>query len=396
MKYASVTHRLSDLGGEKWTLHALAKERKLAGQDIIDMTIGEPDMPTPTELVDIATNAMRQGRTGYSDGRGEPQLLEALASRYTKSSGRDITADNILCWPGTQTSLYGVMRGIAEAGDEVIVGDPMYATYEGVIAASGATMVTVPLHAENDFRMQAADIQQRITARTRAIFINSPHNPTGAILTDEDIKAIGNLALEHDLWIVADEVYEDMVFDDATFVSPLHYPEFASHVVVTSSISKSHAAAGFRSGWSIGPAEFSRRVLPLSETMLFGNQPFIADMTAAAIADYPMIAADMRSRFRKRRDVLLDILGNVQSLNVHPPQAGMFLLVDIAATGLDGESYARDLLDATGVAVMPGSSFGVNLKHWVRVALTVDDELTKEAGNRIAAHTSGLIAAGGQ
>lgn len=386
MKYASVTNRLSNLGGEKWTLHALAKKHLLAGHDVIDMTIGEPDMPTPPALIDVAVEAMQTGRTGYSSGRGEAALLQALASRYTRSSGRTITADNILCWPGTQTALYGVMRGVAEAGDEVIVGDPMYATYEGVIAASGASMVSVPLHAEHQFRMQAKDIRPLISERTRAIFINSPHNPTGAILTDNDIAAIGKLAIEHDLWIIADEVYEDMVFDEATFVSPLQRPELANRVVITSSISKSHAAAGFRSGWCIGPAEFCQRVLPLSETMLFGNQPFIADMTAAAIADYPTIAADMRSRFARRRDVLLNELNDVPGLRVNRPQAGMFLLVDISLTGMTGDAYARKLLEDTNVAVMPGTSFGNSLKTWVRVALTIDDDKTHEAGRRIAAH----------
>jgi len=176
MKYASVTDRLSNLGGEKWTLYALAKQRMRAGDEIIDMTIGEPDMPTPDELVSVATDSMHSGRTGYSDGRGEPQLLEALAKRYTERAGRDFTPDNFICWPGTQTALYGVMRGVVEPGDEVIVGDPMYATYEGVIAASGATMVATTLHAENNFRMQAKDILPRLTKRTRAIFLNSPHN----------------------------------------------------------------------------------------------------------------------------------------------------------------------------------------------------------------------------
>ena len=370
----------------------MASERKRAGHDVIDMTIGEPDMATPAALVDVAVDAMRSGRTGYSSGRGEAALLNALANRYTQRAGRSITADNILCWPGTQTALYGVMRGVAETGDEVIVGDPMYATYEGVIAASGATMVAVPLHAEHQFRMQAEDIRPLLTERTRAIFINSPHNPTGAILTDTDITAIGELAIEHDLWIIADEVYEDMVFDEATFVSPLQRTELASRVVVTSSISKSHAAAGFRSGWSIGPAEFCQRVLPLSETMLFGNQPFIADMTAAAISDYPAIAADMRNRFARRRDVLLNILNEVPGINVNRPQAGMFLLVDISATGMTGEDYAKTLLDDTDVAVMPGTSFGTALKTWIRIALTIDDDKTDEAGRRIAAHLKRSLA----
>jgi arginine:pyruvate transaminase len=388
MKYAAITDRLAGLGGAKWEVHARARELKSQGRDVIELTIGEPDVPTPAELIDVASRSMASGRTGYSNGRGEPALVRALAARYTSRLGRQIGTDQIMCFPGTQTTLYAVFAALAQTGDEVLVGDPMYATYEGVIAATGAVAVRVPLRPEHGFRMQAADVAARITPRSRVLFLNTPHNPTGAILSANDIAALGAIAREHDLWIVSDEVYEDLVFGDGTFSTPLADPALAERTVAASSISKSHASPGFRSGWCVGPAEFCARLLPLSETMLFGNQPFIADMTASAITQGSPVAAGMVERFARRADLLVARLDGVAGLRVHRPEAGMFALIDARATGQSGRDFALCLLENAGVATMPGESFGTALTGWVRVALTQDDTLIEAACARIVAHVT--------
>jgi len=390
MKTTAVTQRLAGLGGAKWELHLKAKELVRQGADIIEMTIGEPDVATPEVLIDCAAAAMRAGRTTYSDGRGESNLLAALAEHYTQTRGRVFETDQFLCFPGTQTSLYAVLMGVAESGDEVLVGDPMYATYEGVVRASGAEMVPVPLRPEHGFRIQAADIAERITDKTRAILLTTPHNPTGSILTVEDIDAIGELALKHDLWIISDEVYDQLVFDDAEFVSPLSRGAYADRVIAVSSISKSHAAPGFRSGWCVGPAAFTEALLPLSETMLFGNQPFIADMTEKAVREGSPVAEGMRNRYATRAAKLSDRLTKETALTVHQPEAGMFAMINVACTGLDGQAYAEHLLDNGGVAVMPGTSFGTTMADWVRVALTIDDASFEAAIERIVVHANSL------
>ncbi|MEO1107932.1 MAG: pyridoxal phosphate-dependent aminotransferase [Pseudomonadota bacterium] len=387
MKTTSVTERLAGLGGAKWGVHLKARELIKAGADIVEMTIGEPDVPVPEALVEATVTSLRAQRTGYSNGRGEAGLLDALATRYSASRGRVFGPENFLCFPGTQTALFTAMAGVAEAGDEVLVGDPMYATYEGVIRASGAEMVPVPLRPEHGFRMQAKDIAARITPRSRAILLTTPHNPTGAILTATEIAEIGTLAIAHDLWIISDEVYEELVFDGARFVSPLANPELADRVIGVSSISKSHAAPGFRSGWCVGPAAFCEALLPYSETMLFGNQPFIADMTEKAIRNGSDVAHGMTTRFFKRATLLADRLEAETDLTVHRPEAGMFALINVSVTGLDGDAYAWDLLQA-GVAVMPGSAFGCSLKDWVRVALTISDEDFATAVSRIIDHAN--------
>ncbi len=387
MRFTAITERLAGLGGGKWEVHLKARAMVDAGADLVEMTIGEPDVPTPPELCDAAALALQAGRTGYSNGRGEAGLCAALAESYTKSRGRQFLPENILCFPGTQTALYTVMQGVAEAGSEVLVGDPMYATYEGVIRASGAEPVPVPLRPENGFRLQAEDIAARITPRSRAILLTTPHNPTGAILTAEDVRKIGELAIKHDLGIISDEVYEHLVFEGAEFVSPLSDPDLADRVIAVSSISKSHAAPGFRSGWCVGPAAFCTALLPVSETMLFGNQPFIADMTEKAVRHGSSVAAGMASRFAARARVLERRLHSETPLTVHQPDAGMFALVNVSGIGMDGDAYAWDLLEH-GVSVMPGSAFGESLKDWVRVALTIDDSQFATALDRIVAHAN--------
>jgi arginine:pyruvate transaminase len=386
MKYAAVTEQLAGLGSEKWALSIAASKRIAAGDPVINLTIGEPDVVIDQALVETAVTAMRAGRTGYSNGRGEASLLGALSAHYTRRLGRPIGTDRFLCLPGTQTSLYVVLNALCDAGSEVILGDPMYATYEALIRSAGAVPVPAPLDPEHGFRLQAATVAARITPRTRVIFLNTPHNPTGAILRPDDLRALGALAEAHDLWIVSDEVYGDLTHGGRAFTSALADPAFEARTVITASISKSHAAPGFRSGWALGSAEFCARALPLSETMLFGSQPFIADMTAQAVADDRALAHGMAARMARRAEIIAETLDGVAGLRVLRPEAGMFALIDIRALSSDSLAFALELLEKTGVAVMPGASFGSALEGWLRVALNASDDDTREACDRIATH----------
>ena len=386
MRYSPAIQRLGALGADNWTLYYRAQAALAEGRDVVDLTIGAPDVPTPDYLIEGARASLAAGRTHYAPGAGEPALREALAARYTTSLGRPVSTDEILCLPGTQTGLYTVMAALAGEGGEVVVGDPMYATYGIVAAAAGARLVPVPLDPANGFRIRPDDIAARITDATRVIFLNTPHNPTGAVLTRDDIRAIGALARAHDLWIMCDEVYDEMVFSGATFRSPLMEAELAERTVVISSISKSHAAPGFRSGWCVGPAEFVSRAVPFSNAVLFGSPPFIADATARAVREPSAAARAMSARFERRAHQLAETLGARSPYRVHVPDAGMFALVDISASRRDGEAYALDLLDAADVAVMPGGAFGPALEDWVRVALTVSDARLDEGVTRMCEH----------
>ncbi len=387
MRHSPLSDRLVGLGGAKWRVHQRAKAMQSGGRDVVLLTIGEPACAAAEDLTEAAIASLRAGRTGYSDGQGEPALRAALARRYTASTGREISDRHVLCVPGTQTALYLSVMGLVGSGDEVLVGDPFYATYDGVIRAADAAMRAVPLRPENGFRMTAGDLAQQVTPRSKAILLNTPHNPTGAVLSRKDVLEIGEFARAHDLWIISDEVYEELIFDDEPFASPLAEPGLASRTLVVSSISKSHAAAGFRSGWVIAEPEVVEGLLPLAETMLFGNQPFIADATAAVVGTPSALARSMRRDFARRAALVAEAL-KASGLHVHVPQAGMFALVRVSATGMSGDAYAMDLLDRHGVAVMPGTSFGSALTDWVRLALTVEDDTLREACARMRRHAA--------
>jgi arginine:pyruvate transaminase len=362
-----------------WKLRA--RQMKASGEDVIELTIGEPDLPPDPSLIAECQRAMNAGRYRYSNGRGEPSVVAALAARYARRRA-DVVADNVLCFPGTQTALFAVLLGLVEAGDGVLVGDPLYATYDGVIQSTGAHRVTVPLRREHGFRMQATDLERAITPNCRVLLLNTPHNPTGAVLTADDLAALGEICRRHDLWIVSDEVYEELIFS-GPFASPLDNPQLAERTIVVSSISKSHAAPGFRSGWAIGPAEFTHRLLPVSETMLFGVQPFIADMTAYALTHEIGTAAIMRRSYSARAAQIVAALREAPDLVPLAPEAGMFILVDVSGTGLSGEAFAWKLLEEENVAVMPGSSFGEYASSYIRISLTVPDSAIGEACKRI-------------
>ncbi|WP_176082711.1 pyridoxal phosphate-dependent aminotransferase [Martelella sp. HB161492] len=390
MRYAAISERVGGLGSTKWAVHHKARALARAGEAVIELTVGEPDLPPDPVLYTAMDKALAAGRTGYSNGRGEQPLLDALARRYSRRSGRPVTADNICCFPGTQTALFAVMLTLVQSGDAVLVGDPLYATYEGIIRATGARMQPVCLAAEDGFHMKAAALEAAITPDCRVVLLNTPHNPTGAVLSAEEIVAIGAVAKRHDLWIIADEVYEELIFA-GQFASPLDFADLAERTIVTSSISKSHAAPGFRSGWCVGPAEFCDRLLPVAETMLFGNQPFIADATAEALEHPSGVSARLRAAFSRRAALLGQRLSGVAELSCFMPEAGMFMVIDVAATGLSGESFAHQLLDCERVAVMPGSSFGLEADGFIRVSLTVPDEMLEEAAGRIARFAGRLV-----
>ncbi len=370
MKYASITDRLAGLGSGKWEVHYRARAMQAEGRKVIELTIGEPDIPPDAALLDVCNNAMRTGRTRYSSGQGEPALLNAIAAKYSRRTGRAISTDQVLCFSGTQTALFAVMAGLVETGDAVLIPDPYYATYEGVVRATGAAVVPVPTWDRHRFHLQAADLEAAITPEAKVLLLNTPHNPTGAVLTADEVAAIGDVCRRHDLWIVCDEVYEDLILE-GTFASPFDRADLAERTIVTSSISKSHAAPGFRSGWAVGPVEFCERLLPVSEIMLFGGQPFIADMTAYALTHDIPTAATMRDAYRRRAGIVCVALAGHPALKPLSPEAGMFLLIDVRGSGMTGDAFARGLLEAEEVAVMPGSSFGAQAEGFIRLSLTV-------------------------
>ncbi|HUR42969.1 MAG TPA: pyridoxal phosphate-dependent aminotransferase [Aestuariivirga sp.] len=383
MRYAKITERLASLGSEKWAVHFEGKRRAALGEPLIFLSIGEPDAPPPTAILDVANTQMRAGRTRYSDGRGEPQVLAALSRTYTLRTGRAVSTRQFLFVPGTQTALYIAMSVAADVGDEVLMADPYYATYEGVIAAAGGIAVPVRVDPDHGFHLKAADLEKAITPRSRVLLMNTPSNPTGAVFTRSEIEKIGRVCEKHDLWIVSDEVYATLTYGNSIFASPFDVPELEKRTVVVSSMSKSHAMPGFRCGWIAASEEFCERALPIAETMLFGSQPFLEDAIAFALDNhFPEVDA-MKRTYEARARALVAGLRHAKTVSARMPEGGMFVMVDVRKTGLSGTEFAERLLAEEGVVTMPGESFGAGGAGHFRAALTVDEAQIREACKRI-------------
>ena len=383
MKFAKVTGRLGGLGSEKWAVHIEGKRRAALGHSLIFLSIGEPDLPPPSAILDEASQQMRAGRLRYADGRGEANARRALARLYTRQTGRSIDDMQFIYLPGTQTALYAAMMTLVDEGDEVLMADPYYATYEGVIAAAGGIPAPIRVDPDRGFHLRAADLEKAITPRSRVLLMNTPSNPTGAVLSRSEIEEIGKVCEAHDLWIVSDEVYATMTYGNTVFASPFDIPELEKRTVVVSSISKSHALPGFRAGWIAASQAFCDRCLPVTETMLFGSQAFLEDALAFALDNhFPEVDA-MKRAYEQRAQALVKAFAGSKRASARMPEGGMFVMIDIRPTGLTGDEFARRLLEEENVVTMPGESFGAGGAGHLRIALTVGVDQITEASKRI-------------
>jgi arginine:pyruvate transaminase len=382
MKFAPISDRLAGLGAAKWAVHAEGLRRANSGESIIMLSIGEPDLPPPASVLDAASKAMRAGRTRYAHGQGEPQTLEAIAKHLTARSGLPVTADQVLYTAGTQNGLCTALLTLVQTGDEVLVPDPYYATYEGLVAASGATFVPVATRPEENFHVTAQAIENAITKRTKVLLLNTPSNPTGAVLTQKEVDEIGEVCERHDLWIICDEVYADMTFD-VPFCSPFDRPHLRHRTLAVSSISKSHALPGFRAGWVASHPDVTPRLVLVAEAMLFGSQPFIEDALTVALNEKHPEVDQLRVAFRERAETLIKVFEGSKSITARMPEGGMFVMLDVRQTKLSGEEFAWRLLREENVTVMPGESFGNGGSGHIRIALTVDSKVLRDACTRI-------------
>ncbi len=389
MRFSPLVDRIAGETTAAWRVHQEGIRRRDAGHDVIFLTVGDPDQSAPGPVIAATIEALRQNRTGYTPIIGYPRIREAVAARCQRRSGRPCSADNVVLTPGTQGGLYCVLQCLAGPGDEVILPEPIYGPYQGVIGASGARMVTVPLRADRGFHPDLDAMTRAVTPRTRAIWINSPHNPTGAVFTGDEIAGIAEICRQHDLWLVSDEVYEDLAFA-RPHVGAWSLPDMAERTIVVSSLSKSHAMAGFRFGWVIGPPALSRHLFDLLLCMYFGGPGFIQDGALAALGEELPEAALLREVYRRRARLLSGILADAPNCRPIPPEGGMFVLFDIRGTGLGAEDFARRLLLQQDVALLPCDGFGASAVGHLRIALTAPDQRLEEAGQRILAFARSL------
>ncbi|HVJ33898.1 MAG TPA: aminotransferase class I/II-fold pyridoxal phosphate-dependent enzyme [Terriglobia bacterium] len=389
MRYSPFCERISGEGVAAWDIHHKAIQDKRAGRDVIVLSIGDPDFDTPPAITETAIASLRRGDTHYSDIIGYPDLRAAVAAQHKRRSGQEVTAANVAIVAGCQPGLFAASLCLLAPGDDVVVLDPMYLTYEATIQAAGARLIRVSQRPENHFHLDPKDLEKAITAKTKALFFATPSNPTGAMMSLETAQAVAEIAIRHDLWVVSDEVYAALTFGKQ-HVSIGGLPGMGERTVTVNSLSKSHAMTGWRIGWMVGPEELAHHVHALGLSMQYGLPPFIQHAATYALThDVPEVE-EMRLAYQRRRDAAVARLNQVPGLSCHVPEAGMFMMLDVRKTGMSAYDYAWGLYKATGVSVLDASAFGPSAAGHLRVSFVVDEASLDEACKRIASYTNSL------
>ncbi|MNF41363.1 Arginine--pyruvate transaminase AruH [compost metagenome] len=391
MRFASLVKKMAGPGTAAWDIHYAAIAAQRAGEDVIVLSIGDPDIATPEPITAAAIAALQAGDTHYCDVAGRPELRQAIADLHGRLTGQAVSADSTILVAGAQNGLYAAAMCLLEEGDEVIVFDPVYVTYEATLKASGASLVRVPCPAEGGFRPDLAALRAAISERTRAIFFANPNNPTGVVLDVGELEAIAELARQHDLWVVVDEVYESLAFEQPhLYFATL--PGMRERTVSIGSLSKSHAMTGWRTGWVVACPELVAHIENLALNMLYGLPGFVQEAALTAVLAYDPVTRDMRDLYRRRRDLVVNALEGCVPLKVLKPQAGMFVLLDVRGSGLSSLDFAWQLFRATGVSVLDAEAFGPAAAGFVRLSYTLGEEQLTEACARIRHFASTLKA----
>jgi arginine:pyruvate transaminase len=387
MKFSPLVDRVKGESVAAWTIHYQAREAQLRGEDVIVLSIGDPDLETPAPVLERAIDSLRAGDIRYTPAAGRSSLREAIARAHTRRTGQAVDADNVIFLSGAQNSLFAASLCIAGPGDEVLALEPLYPSYPATIRASGARLVRVPAPAAGGFRPDLNKLEAAITPQTRALFFATPNNPSGVILNKKELAAIGELARRHSLWIVADEVYAGLAPDGCVPGLAATMPE---QVVTVSSLSKSHSLPGLRAGWLVGPKALIKHAESLSMCMLFGLPGFIQEAALTAVQGSNAPELRVRELCTARRDLLLEGLEGVRGLRCSVPDAGMFTLIDVRATGLSGYDFMNGLFKSEKVSVIDGGAFGEETRGFVRLCFATDEATLREAILRIRRYAGTL------
>lgn len=378
VKFAALVERIGGDGADAWLTHYQAVAARERGEDVIILSVGDPDLETPAPVIERAIARLRAGDTHYVAAPGRLALREAIARAHAARSGQAVDAGNVIYCSGAQNALYIASMCLAGPGDEVVTFEPLYPTYPATIEASGARLLRVPAAA--GWRADLDALAASITPRTRALLWASPNNPSGVVLNDAELGVIAELARRHELWLIVDEVYAGLAPGGRVPGLAARLPD---RVVTLGSLSKSHAMTGWRAGWLIGPAQLTAYAERLAMCMLFGLPGFIqeAAITALELAD----EAERRVRgfCAARQQRFAAAIHGIPGLLAVTPEAGMFMLIDVSGTGLSGGEFARELYAAERVSVMDGAAFGRSSSGCVRVCFATDEAALDAAGARL-------------
>lgn len=372
----------TDTVAEEVNIFAL-QELAARSPDAISLGLGDPDLPTPAHIVDAAIAAIDEGRTGPAPTRGLPELRHALARKLLRLNG--IEADpqrEILVTTGSQEALFLLVQALIEPGDEVIVPDPRYPSYDAAIHLAGGRIVLTPTDERHDFDLDPAEVEERITDKTKAILLITPSNPTAGIISPANLQRLAEIAIGHDLIVIADEIYENFVYGAAEHVSIASLPGMRERTITLGGLSKAYAMTGWRVGYITAPAEFVDALAGL-KAMVNVHAPTISQWAGVAALDGPQeCIAEMRATYDRRRKLMMDALTGM-GLTFGQPNGAFYVWANISSTGIDATTLSFLLLRDAGVLVFPGTAFGENWGNFMRFTLLQPEPILEEAMERM-------------
>lgn len=350
--------------------------------DAIKLTVGEPNFDTPQYIKEAAKKAIDEGYTHYAPNAGLPELRTAIAKEYTKYY-KDCSMENVMITVGGMEAITMCMIATVNPGDEVIIPDPGFSNYEGQVMLAGAVPVAVPIYEENDFNVKAEDIEKVITPKTRAILLNSPSNPLGAVICKEEILRIAEIVKKYNLVVYSDEVYDKLMFDENEYFSIAQVPEVKDQVLVINSFSKAYAMTGWRIGYIVGDKKIIANMPKLQEGLVSCVSTFTQRAALEAYTGDQSAVEQMHKDYLRRRDILIDGLNKIPGITCKKSPGSFYAFANIKALGVTSQQFAEDLVKNAGVVVVPGSAFGKMGEGYFRTVFANSDENLKEAVKRI-------------
>lgn len=376
-------------GDDGWSVYYRAGALMAQGERVVMLTVGDHDIKTDPRILAAMKASMDAGNLGYAAGMGSDTLRDAIAARVGARRRMGAARENVMVTAGGQAALFASFNAVLDPGQSAVVLDPYYATFAQTVRAAAGRPIVVETPADQGFQPDIAAIERALAPDTRAILLNTPNNPTGAVYEPARLEALAELCRRRDLWLISDELYESQVYQGA-HISPRDLDGMAERTLVVGSLSKSHAMTGSRLGWIVGPADAIACIGELATTTTYGLPGYIQDAGVYALTEGESIEREIAARYRRRAAAALEAVANAPGVRALPPQGGMYLMLDVRPTGLSGHDFAHRLLEAERIAVMPGESFGNAAAGHLRVALTVPEAELRDALARIAAFARAL------
>jgi aminotransferase len=351
--------------------------------DLIPLGLGDPDLPTPEHIVDAAKQAID---AGLADAVGDPaglfELRAAVAEKLWRENGVPVSPDGVVVSTGGQEGLFLVVQAILNPGDEVLVPDPRYPSYDTAIRIAQGEIVSVPTYEEDSFDLKPAEVQARITPRTRVLLLVSPGNPTAGTVSPDHVRELAEIAKRHDLIVISDEIYEKLLYDDTEHLSIGSLPGMAERTITVNGFSKTYCMTGWRVGWVAGPERIMREVARLKR-LTSGCAPLVSQYAGLAALRGPQDAIDSYLRqYSRRRRIVLDALDRL-GFTYGQPRGGFYVFLNASSSGMPAEQLARKLLTDAHVLIFPGTGFGPNWAQYMRLAWLAPEEKIAEAMARV-------------